>query len=53
MQGVVTTLKVARMELSRPRLEDIFVRLVAGDADGDANALMSELNAPTEAEAST
>jgi ABC-2 type transport system ATP-binding protein len=32
MQAVTLALPVARMELSRPRLEDIFVRLVAGDA---------------------
>jgi ABC-2 type transport system ATP-binding protein len=52
MREVVSSMPVARMELSRPRLEDIFVRLVAGDAGGSADELMSELNAPTHTEAS-
>jgi len=52
MREVVRMLPVARMELSRPRLEDIFVRLVAGDAGSSSDELMSELNAPTHAEAS-
>ena len=51
MQQVAATLRVARMELSRPRLEDIFVRLVAGESDDEAAALITELNAPTAAEA--
>lgn len=51
MRRVVTTLPVARMELSRPRLEDIFVRLVAGDSDDDADELISELNSPVATEA--
>jgi ABC-2 type transport system ATP-binding protein len=52
MREVVSSMPVARVELSRPRLEDIFVRLVAGDAGGSADELMSELNAPTHTEAS-
>ena len=51
MRRVAAGLPVARMELSRPRLEDIFVRLVAGESEGDADELMSELNAPTTTEA--
>lgn len=45
MRRVATGLPVARMELKRPRLEDIFVRLVAGDTENDTDELMSELNA--------
>ena len=52
MRQIAAGLPVARMELSRPRLEDIFVRLVAGESEGDADELMSELNAPTTTEAS-
>jgi ABC-2 type transport system ATP-binding protein len=52
MREVVSAMPVARMELSRPRLEDIFVRLVAGDAGGTADEVMSELKAPTHTEAS-
>jgi ABC-2 type transport system ATP-binding protein len=37
---------VARLELKRPRLEDIFVRLVAGESADEAAELMSELNRP-------
>ena len=51
MRRVITTLPVARMELSRPRLEDIFVRLVAGGSDEDADELISELNSPAKAPA--
>jgi ABC-2 type transport system ATP-binding protein len=51
MQQITALMPVARMELSRPRLEDIFVRLVAGKSDDEAAALITELNAPTAAEA--
>jgi ABC-2 type transport system ATP-binding protein len=46
MRSVVATIPVARMELNRPRLEDIFIRLVAVGSDGSANDLMSELKTP-------
>ena len=45
MRRIAHVLPVARMELSRPRLEDIFVRLVAGDADAVKKDLVSELDA--------
>ena len=51
MRRIANALPVARMELKRPRLEDIFVRLVAGDSDRKANQLISELKSPTAAEA--
>ena len=52
MGRIATTLPVARMELSRPRLEDIFVRLVAGESGDEAEALLSEIRRPTAIEAS-
>jgi ABC-2 type transport system ATP-binding protein len=51
MGRVATTLPVARMEISRPRLEDVFVRLVAGDSDDEAEELMSSITRPTAIEA--
>ena len=40
MRELVTAVPVARVELRRPTLEDVFVQLVAGDgtADGDEEA---------------
>ena len=35
MRRILETLPVARIELARPRLEDIFIRLVAGDGPVD------------------
>jgi len=52
MRQVAAELPVARMELSRPRLEDIFVRLVASESGADTEKLLSEIRAPAEAEAS-
>jgi ABC-2 type transport system ATP-binding protein len=51
MQQAAGALPIARIELKRPRLEDLFVRLVAGESADDAEALISELQAPTDAEA--
>jgi ABC-2 type transport system ATP-binding protein len=45
MRDVAGSLRVARIEIKRPRLEDVFVRLVAGDPD-DAASLLSELAKP-------
>jgi ABC-2 type transport system ATP-binding protein len=42
MRDVAGSVRVARIEIKRPRLEDVFVRLVAGDPD-DAATLLSEL----------
>ena len=42
MRDVTGSLRVARIEIKRPRLEDVFVRLVAGDPD-DAATLLTEL----------
>jgi ABC-2 type transport system ATP-binding protein len=42
MRDIVGNLRVARIEIKRPRLEDVFIRLVAGDPD-DAATLQSEL----------
>ena len=49
MRDVAGMLRVARIEIKRPRLEDIFVRLVAGSS-GDADALISELGKPAKRE---
>jgi ABC-2 type transport system ATP-binding protein len=51
MGRIATTLPVARMELSRPRLEDIFVRLVAGQSGDEAQALLAEIRKPAAVEA--
>jgi ABC-2 type transport system ATP-binding protein len=51
MQQIVRDLPVARVELKRPRLEDIFIRIVAGDSREEAAALRENLNAPEPAEA--
>ena len=51
MQSVAARLRVARIELSRPRLEDVFVRLVAGGSAADAAAIRTELATPEPAEA--
>jgi len=45
MRDALGNLRVARIEIKRPRLEDVFVRLVAGDPD-DAATLLSELAKP-------
>jgi ABC-type uncharacterized transport system ATPase subunit len=52
MRQVAAGMPVARMELSRPRLEDIFVRLVASESGDDTEKLLSEIRRPAEAEAS-
>jgi ABC-2 type transport system ATP-binding protein len=44
MQRLTATLPVARVELSRPRLEDIFIQLVAAGTE-DADAIRSGLHA--------
>ncbi len=52
MQRLVATLPVARVELKRPRLEDIFIELVTGSASHDAaQHLRAELRAGATAEA--
>ena len=52
MQRLVATLPVARIELKRPRLEDIFIQLVTGSASpDDAQHLRAELRADATAEA--
>jgi ABC-type uncharacterized transport system ATPase subunit len=46
MRAVVTAMPVARMELARVRLEDVFIRLVSGEAAVDetgAQALRTHL----------
>jgi ABC-type uncharacterized transport system ATPase subunit len=53
MQQIVRVLPVARVELKRPRLEDIFIRIVAGDSREEAAALRENLNAPEPAEAAS
>lgn len=50
MREIAAGLRVARIEIKRPRLEDVFIRLVAGDTD-NATALMSELAKPASLEA--
>lgn len=52
MQRLIATLPVARVELKRPRLEDIFIELVTGSASHDtAHDLRAELRAGATAEA--
>jgi ABC-2 type transport system ATP-binding protein len=53
MRRVVDTLPVVRIELKRPRLEDIFVELVANNPESRdaAHNLRAELRASTAAEA--
>jgi ABC-2 type transport system ATP-binding protein len=52
MQRLIATLPVARVELKRPRLEDIFIELVTGSASHDAaHDLRAELRAGAPAEA--
>ena len=50
MRDIAANLRVARIEIKRPRLEDVFVRLVAGHPD-DAASLLSELAKPDAREA--
>jgi ABC-2 type transport system ATP-binding protein len=50
MREIAGSLRVARIEIKRPRLEDVFVRLVAGDSDSAAT-LLSELAKPDAREA--
>ena len=50
MRDIAGSLRVARIEIKRPRLEDVFVRLVAGDPD-DAASLLTELAKPDAREA--
>ena len=35
MRRIIETVPAARIELTRPRLEDVFIRIVAGGASGD------------------
>ena len=52
MQRLLATLPVARVELKRPSLEDIFIQLVTGSASRDAaHDLRAELRAGATAEA--
>ena len=53
MRRVTQAIGVARLELSRPRLEDVFVRLVAGQGDepGDESGSAEAGTAGAEAEA--
>jgi ABC-2 type transport system ATP-binding protein len=52
MQHLVATVPVARVELKRPSLEDIFIELVTGSASQDAaHELRAELHAGATAEA--
>ena len=53
MQRVATTIPVARLELKRPRLEDIFIEIVKGET-GSAEAerkLLAELQGAAPGEA--
>ena len=44
MRRIMETVPASRIELTRPRLEDIFIRIVAGGAsDGDADRLRAAL----------
>jgi ABC-2 type transport system ATP-binding protein len=49
MQAVTAALPVVRLEIKRPRLEDVFIRLVAGESGAAADALAAELDAPARA----
>lgn len=51
MQDVVRSLPVARVELKRPRLEDVFIRIVAGESEEEAAALRDGMNTSEPAEA--
>jgi len=52
MQRLVAALPVARVELKRPSLEDIFIQLVTGSASHEtAHDLRAELHAGAKAEA--
>ena len=35
MRRIMETVPAARIELTRPRLEDVFIRIVAGGSSGD------------------
>jgi ABC-2 type transport system ATP-binding protein len=50
MASIAQALPVARMELSRPRLDDIFIRLVAAEPGEEADALKSALEKPAAGE---
>jgi ABC-2 type transport system ATP-binding protein len=52
MHRMIDAAMPARLELSRPRLEDIFIRLVTTDSDEDRQKLRSNLAQPNFAEAS-
>jgi ABC-type uncharacterized transport system ATPase subunit len=49
MQAVTAALPVVRLEIKRPRMEDVFIRLVAGESGAAADALAAELDAPARA----
>ena len=52
MRRIMDTVPAARIELSRPRLEDIFIQIVAGDAsDSDEDQLRAALRDPDAEEA--
>jgi len=51
IRAVAATVSVARIEIKRPRLEDIFIRLVAADSADEAAALISEFDRPSAEEA--
>ena len=47
MRRIMETVPAARIELTRPRLEDIFIRIVAGGAsEGDEDRLRATLREP-------
>jgi ABC-2 type transport system ATP-binding protein len=50
MRAVASVLSVARIEIKRPHLEDIFIRVVAGDSAADAEALITALDSPVHEE---
>ena len=50
MASIAQSLPVARMELSRPRLEDVFIRLVAAEPGVEPDALKSALEKPAAGE---
>ena len=52
MRRIMDTVPAARIELSRPRLEDIFIQIVAGNAsDSDEDQLRAALRDPDAEEA--
>ncbi len=52
MRRIMETVPAARIELTRPRLEDVFIRIVAGGASGDdEDRLRAALRGPEGEEA--